>query len=133
MHEFDISMDGYTVTITVTQGKYSPTIIWETKDEWLLFVENSKELWKTMTEDRRESLSLIMKSALQRLHDKMDLWLPEALDGSTGAYIDIHVKIMLTDADEEILKHSALTKMQEKEAEEDVQELLKKFKDKGKV
>ncbi len=114
------------IQISVEQGKYSPTIIWESKEDWLNFVEESKKVWNSMTEDRREGIRLIMKHAIQRLHDRIDIWLPEAIDASSGTYLDVHFKIMLTDADVEIQKHSAMTGMRLAEAEADIKELLAK-------
>lgn len=80
-----------------------------------------------MTPEEREGHQELIKYAIQRLHDKIDTWFPEAIDMSSGTAIDVHFRILVTDAQETIKKHSGITQMKVKEAESESIELLKKF------
>lgn len=129
--EFDLEVDDeLTLKVQVYEGKYSPTMIWENREKWLEFVEKSRKVWEEMSEDRREGLTLVVKHAMQRLHDKIDTWLPEAIEHESGNCMDVHFKIMFTDADREIQKHSAMTAMRLSEAETESLELLNKLRTK---
>lgn len=126
--EFDLPLDdGLVVKIQVFEGKYTPSSIWETRNEWLKYVENSKEYWGKMTMEQQEGVTHVIKHAMQRLHDKVDVWLPESIDLSSGAYIDVYFKILLTDAEVAIQKHSALTNMRLDEAKTESFDLLREL------
>lgn len=122
-----LGMDGYQIEVTVSDGRYSPTLVWQEKDKWTEYVQRSQRSWDEMNEDRREGLKLSVKQGLQRLHDDVDNWLPDAIDPSSGVYVDVLMKILFTDADEEINKHNVVTSMKLAEAEKESVALLQKI------
>src|SRR4051812_27223938 len=98
--EFDLPMDdGLNIKIQLWSGKYTPSSIWESRDEWMGYVEKSKGYWNKMTVEQQEGVTHVIKHAMQRLHDKVEIWLPESLDMSSGAFVDVYFKILLTDAE----------------------------------
>jgi hypothetical protein len=125
--EFDLDLDDFNIKIQIFQGKYTPSSIWETRQEWINYVEKSKEYWEKMTVEQQDGVTHVIKHAMQRLHDKVDVWLPESVDMSSGAYIDVYFKILLTDAEEAIQKHSALTNMRLDEAKSESFDLLREL------
>lgn len=125
--KFDLDVLDTTFEVSIYQSSYTPSQIWESRDQWLSFAERSKEYHNNMTPEEREGHQELIKYAIQRLHDKIDTWFPEAIDMSSGTAIDVHFRILVTDAQETIKKHSGITQMKVKEAESESIELLKKF------
>lgn len=115
---------GFSVKILLFQGKYTPSSIWDSRQEWINYVDKSKEYWAAMSVEQQDGITHVVKHALQRLHDKVDTWLPEAIDVSSGSYVDLYVKILFTDAQEAIQKHNGMTNMRLVEAQNDSFELL---------
>jgi hypothetical protein len=125
--QFDITVLDINVQVSVYQTTYTPGQIWETRDQWLTFTEKSKEYYNAMTQEEREGRQEIIKYAMQRLYDKIDVWFPDSIDMSSGSAIDVHFRVLVTDAQEAIKKHSGMTEMMIAEAERESLALLSKF------
>jgi hypothetical protein len=69
------------------------------------------------------------RQGLQRLHDDVEEWLPQAFDVSTGNVLDITFKIMLTDVDLIIQKYTQMTEMKVSQAENSALELYNRLKE----
>lgn len=121
---FKLDVDDLEMTIDIHHDRYTPSSVWEDRQNWLDHIESSKKIWSKMTEEEQDGTTFIVKHALQRLHDRIDQILPEALDRSSGAYLDINFKVLFTDAEKAIIKHSALTHLRLEEAKSDALDLL---------
>jgi len=124
---FKLDVDDLNMTVDINHDRYTPSSVWEDRQNWLDHIENSKEIWSNMTEEEQEGTVFIVKHALQRLHDRIEQILPEALDKSSGAYLDINFKILFTDAEQAIIKHSALTNLRLQEAQTSSLDLLERL------
>lgn len=109
-------------------GNITPKEIWEGKDEWFGKVNRSKQEWEKLSDEYREALERLVKSALERMHDRVEEWLPEALEVSGGNFIDVHIKLLFTDIDKEIDRNEQATSFQVKEAAKEAQEAVALFK-----
>lgn len=123
--EFLIGLDDLKVTIEVWAGRYSPIALWEARPQWMEIKNNSLEIWNKMSEVEQEGLELIVKHALQRMHDRVSEWLPEGIKQETGSYVDINMKVFLTDAGQAVLKYTGITEMKMKEVKDDSIAMLK--------
>lgn len=127
---FDLEIfDGISFEVSVYQDGFTPSQIWESRNDWLTFVEKSKEYFKNMTVEEQEGAQELIKYAMQRLYDKIDTWFPESIDMSSGSAIDVHFRILVTDAQEAIKKNSGITKMMIEETEKDSLKLLERLSD----
>ena len=107
------------LTVLTESGIISPKEIWENKDVWFEAAKKSREVWENeMTDEKREALERMVKSALERMHDRVPDWLPEALVAEGGSYVDVHLRFLFTDIDKDIDRNEQATSFQIKAAAE---------------
>lgn len=115
---------GFTVT-TIELGELGPKEIWDTRNEWNAYVALSKEIWEQMTEDRRDGVVIIVKDAIERLYNKTEEWLPEALASTeSGRYLDVYFRILFTDVDTEVEREIEANSFRVKETFQDARKEL---------
>lgn len=124
---YDLDDDGDVLTVNYTLGKITPKEIWEQKDVWFAQVNQSREEWDKMSEDQREALSRMMKGAIERMYDRIDDWLPEALSVEGGNYMDVQIKFLFTDIDKEIDRNEQATSFKIKAAAQQASEALREI------
>ena len=107
---------GIGLEMSLVQGETTPKEIWENKDSYFEFAEKSKEYWDNMTDDQRAAVLRLVRHGIERIYDRIDEWVPEALEVEGGKYIDVHFKLLFTNIDEEIERNEEATTFQIKNA-----------------
>jgi len=115
---------GIGVDLYCEMGKITPKEIWDTKDYWFQFAENSRKEWEKMDDEHREALIRMVKAAMERMHDRVADWVPEAMAVEGGNFLDVHIKILFTDIDKEIERNEQATSFQIAAAEEELRNTL---------
>jgi hypothetical protein len=110
------SEDGDVLHVGTVVGKITPKEIWEQKDVWFKQAQDSREEWENMSDENKEALTRMVTGAIERMHDRIDEWLPEGLTVEGGNYVDIHLRFLFTDIDKEIDRNEAATSFQIKAA-----------------
>lgn len=114
----------YKLILECVVGVTTPKEIWETKDVWFQAANERRQRWGTMPEQQQEALVKMTKDALERMHDRIEEWIPEALYLEGGRFIDIHMRFLLTDIDEQVDRNHQATSFQIKAAAEDLKNIL---------
>lgn len=118
---------GQNVTLTTELGKITPKEIWEQKDVWFNNAKQSREEWDSMPDEQREALQRMVTGAIERMHDRVPEWLPEALTVEGGNYLDVHLRFLFTDIDKEIDRNEQATSFQIKAATQETIKALEDF------
>lgn len=121
------TLDGYVCEFTAVVGRLTPKEIWDTKDKWHAFVENSRGIWEQMDENRREGIVMTVKSGIERLYDTVEQWLPESLEVSSSVYLDVHFKILFTDVDAEVQRDLQATTFRIRDAEKEARAMIEEL------
>lgn len=103
---------GMGVDVSTEIDDITPKEIWDRKDEWMQMAQTSKENWDGLMDEQRESLVRMVKSSLERMHDRANDWIPEALEVEGGRYMDVKIRILFTDIDKEIERNEQATSFQ---------------------
>lgn len=97
-------------------GKTTPKEIWENKDVWYNMTKASTEFWESLTPEQQEALIHLVTGALERMHDRVEDWVPEGLRVEGGEWLDINIKVLFTDIDKAIDRNEQATSFQIDEA-----------------
>lgn len=93
---------GIGLDVTVVEGYATPKTIWENRETYAQQEEASKEQWNTMmTDKQREIVEVMTKNALGRIYDRVDVVVPSSFHAEPGKYLDITIKFLYSDIDEE--------------------------------
>ena len=104
------------INVSWQLGQVTPQEIWETKDAWHAKTKSSKEEWDLMNTEQQEAVTRIVKAAIERLHDTIDEWIPEAIEVKSGEFLDVYFRVLFTDIDKEIHRNDQATSFKVKEA-----------------
>lgn len=116
------------LSVRTDLGKITPKEIWEQKDVWFNQAKTSREEWEKMgveNEERQDALERMVRNALERMHDRIQDWLPEALTVEGGNYVDVQLRFLFTDIDKEIDRNEQATSFQIKAATKEAAQALK--------
>lgn len=105
-------------------GYLTPKLVWDQRDHWFKFIEDSKEIWNNMDTERRESAKRLVLTALERMYDNVDEWLPESFESSGGDFLDARIRIIFTDIEREVERFEEATSFQIKKAEQETAKML---------
>ena len=113
--------------VKITDDAISPTMLWEARFKEFKRVQESQEIFDSMTKDQRDVLIERLKRATAIMYDTVDDWVPDSLSlQEDGSCIRIEFNLIFTNIDIDIEnKHKATTfKLQEmrKELEEIISE-----------
>jgi len=118
--------------ISLDEGTLTPKEIWETKDEWYNAAQTSRDYWENdMEQEQREALLRMITGALARMHDRVEDWVPEGLSSEGGKYLDVTLRILFTDIDQEIDRHTEATLMEIEDAATNTRRILKEIREAG--
>jgi hypothetical protein len=113
--------------LIIEGDKITPKEIWEQRETWMKRVADSKEIFEAMEPERQQAINRMLQSAIERMHDRSEEWIPEGLDVKGGDYVDLHIRLLFTDIDREIERHEQATSFQIRSASEELQETLQEF------
>ena len=128
--DYDILIDderGQALHMGTIVDTITPKEIWEGKDEWFNKAKNSREEWENMSDENREALEVMVRGAIERMHDRIPEWLPEGLTVEGGNYVDIHLRFLFTDIDKEIDRNEQATSFQINAAKDETAAALEEF------
>lgn len=130
--KFQIGDENSPFTIETKHGTLDPTTIWEEKDRWIERESKSLEAWKEMDEDTKSVLIDIIDKSLQRMRDRLDVWVPASLGTESapmeqGDYIDIQFRLIFSDVDREKQAKLELTERRLNEAKEEARRLAEEL------
>jgi hypothetical protein len=115
------------LNLRTTVGKTTPKEIWETKDVWFNQAQKSREAWKQMSDDQRQSVENLVRGALERMYDRTSEWIPDALTVEGGNFLDVQMRFLFTDIDKEIDRNDQATSFQIKAATDASRQALEEF------
>lgn len=84
--------------VTVTHGNLTPKEVWDTRAVWQAKLEEDKARWESLTDKERATVLTSTAIGIEKLADRIEDWLPEAVTAKTGNYVDVTFRIMYTDA-----------------------------------
>jgi hypothetical protein len=127
--KFNLDLPGLGhIETTIITSSLTPKEVWDTRNQWEAFVQNSIKEWESMEPDSRESVVKIIKNALENVYDRAEEWIPESLEVKSGHYIDMYFRIILTDIDNDIIQTERATTFKLREAENFTDELLAEYR-----
>jgi hypothetical protein len=109
------------LSLEFSLGKTTPKEIWESKGDWSGVMNASKEEWGKMADDQREAIINLVTGALERMHDRVEEWVPEGLVVTGGEFLDINLRVLFTDVDKAIDRNEQATSFQIDEAQTEVE------------
>lgn len=93
---------GVGLDIRVEEGYATPKTIWQNRETYAQAEEASKEQWNTMMTDKQKEIVQVMtKNALGRIYDRVDVVIPSSFHAEPGKYLDITMRFLYSDIDEE--------------------------------
>lgn len=107
----EVDTHGIGLELHLDTGEISPREIWENKDHYINLANQSREEWEKMTEEQREAILRMVQGALERLHDRVEDWVPEGLRAEGGEWVDVNLRILMTDISKEIERSEQATRM----------------------
>jgi len=119
--------EGVEFDLSTVIGKTTPKEIWEQKDDWFNKAKDSREVWEKMPDEKREALERMVRGAIERMHDRIPEWLPEALAVEGGQFVDVSMRFLFTDIDKEIDRNEKATSFQIKAATNEALTALKEI------
>lgn len=111
--------------LEVNIGLLGPADVWKQKDEWVAREAASQEMWNTMSDDHRQAVLDIVGRALDRMHDRLEVWVPTALKVEQGRYIDVTFRILFTELEQEMRAMEEITTRKIKESAAATEEMVK--------
>lgn len=129
---FEIGDDSSPFAIETKHGTLDPTTIWEEKDNWMERESKSLEVWEKMDEETKAVMIEIIDRSLQRMRDRLDVWVPASLGTGEspmeqGDYIDIQFRLIFSDVDREKQAKLELTERRLNEAKEEARRLAEEL------
>lgn len=106
-------------------GLLGPADIWKQKDEWVAREVASQEAWGKMADEERQAILDIVDRALDRMRDRLDVWVPSALKIEQGKYMDVTFRILFTELEQEMRAKEEITTRKIKEAANATEEMVK--------
>lgn len=119
-------MDGVD-DLTVEIGMLTPADVWKQKDEWVAREGESLKEWNNMDEETRATILEIVGRTLDRLQERMDQWVPQALTIEQAKYMDVRFRLLFTDLESEMKARAEITQRKIKEAAEGTADLIKEM------
>ncbi len=111
--------DAAHLEVFIGTGYLTPKLVWDQREHWFKYIEDSKEKWNNMDTDRREAAKRLVLTALERMYDNVDEWLPESFESGGGDFIDSRIRIIFTDIEREADRFEEATSFQIKKAEQE--------------
>lgn len=109
----------------ISVGVLGPAEIWKQKDEWVEREQRSQEGWAKMTDEERQATIEIVDHALDRLRDRLDIWVPSSLKIEQGKYMDVTFRILFTELEQEMRAKEEITQRKIKEAAAATEEMVR--------
>lgn len=117
--------------LTVDIGLLTPADVWKQKDEWVAQEAKSMEAWNQMDEDTRATVLEIVGRTLDRLQERMDQWVPNALTIEQAKYMDVKFRLLFTDLESEMKARAEITQRKIREAAEGTSLMVKELEGGG--
>lgn len=119
-------------SMVVSHMKLSAPDIWASKGKWYEESRKSEDIWENqMSDEERKALVAIVRRSIERSHDTVEDWLPEALLQEGGEYIEVRFGILITDIDREIDEAETVTSFQLRETHQDIKKTIDGIKHHG--
>lgn len=120
----DMAGDSAEIKVLCGTGYLTPKLVWDQREHWFKYIEDSKGIWNDMDEDKRDSAKRLVLTALERMYDNIDEWLPESFEHGGGDFIDSRIRIIFTDIEREADRFEEATSFQIKKAQEETAKML---------
>lgn len=92
----DFKIGDIRARVEVTQ--LTPTIHWKDRHDLFLTIKRSRTIWKTMTQDQKDTVVEKVKGSLAVMVDTVEEWIPDAFRGDTyGETIRIELLFAMAD------------------------------------
>lgn len=108
-------------------GILGPAEIWKDKDLWVEREQRSQEGWSNMKDEERQATLDIVDHALDRLRDRLEVWVPSALKIEQGKYMDVTFRILFTELEQEMRAKEEITQRKIKEAASATEEMVREL------
>ena len=127
MNSCEVIDIGDGLSLEVKVSTLDPSTIWADKDEWIEREAKSLESWEKMDDEMRATVLDIVDRSLQRMRDRMDVWVPASMEISQGDYVDIKFRLIFSDMEREKAAKLELTQRRLDEAREQVRQLTEEL------
>jgi hypothetical protein len=125
----ELAVDG--LQYEVKADMLRPTDIWDEKDVFLAAERNSLEEWIKMDDETQEAIYEIVDRSLDRLKDRLDIWVPKSLTIEQGQYLDIRFRLLFSDLEKEKKAKQEITARKIREAAEGTALILEEMESRG--
>lgn len=127
MNSCEVIDIGDGLSLEVKVSTLDPSTIWVEKDEWIEREATSLESWEKMDDEMRATVLDIVDRSLQRMRDRMDVWVPASMEIAQGDYVDIKFRLIFSDMEREKAAKLELTQRRLDEAREQVRQLTEEL------
>ena len=101
----EIIVDTGNETATIVRARtVGPDDEWYTKEQIANLERASKSQWDNIPDENRAALCVLIRDAINRLAEDLDVWVPTSLMPATNSRLDVFVSIHLAEVDEEVLR-----------------------------
>lgn len=116
---------GIGLDLKIDMGEISPRQIWEEKDIYIgMATESREQIWEKFTDEEREALLRLSRTAVVVLHSNVGAWVPENLKAEGGEWVDVDFRIRLSDLTNEIASDAEAIAAAARSAQVDTLEML---------
>ncbi len=77
---------------------------WKSREEVTEIEEKSRKIWENLDNEKRASILILMRDAMERLIEDPHVWVPTSMIARSGNRLDIFISINLAEVDEEVLR-----------------------------
>lgn len=82
----------------------SPGEVWRTREDLAGAEKKSEVFWKSLSDEKRQGLLLIVDEALQQMRQNLDAWVPVSLEFIADSRLDVYISIHLAEVDDEVVR-----------------------------
>lgn len=112
------------LNVDLELGFITPKLVWDSRQEWTDFITQSKEIFDKMSSDQKEAAKRLVCTALERMYDNAEEWIPESLSTDGGDYMEARIRIIFTDIDKEVERFEEASSFALRQAKEDAAKML---------
>ncbi len=115
---------GIGLDIDVQEGYATPKTIWQNRESYAEQEEKNKEQWDMLTDAQRAATEVMTKNALGRMYDRVDVVIPSGFQAEPGKYLDIRMRFLYSDIDEENERQLESNDLLTRQTEQEVTEMF---------
>lgn len=115
---------GIGVDFRIEEGYLTPKEIWNDREKYTAEEEAFKGKWAEVNEQRKAAILTMTRNALARMHDRVEVVVPSSFDPQPGNFMDIKMRFLYSDVDEEIDRQAEVSTLATEQAASEIEEMF---------